>query len=227
MLRNDGANQWRSEEGQRGMEREDWDKSGEGSREGQSNENWRGLISIDHHRQLHYQHLLDTWWIHNHFLLCVGGCVYVYLRVYVSIPPKSIIFKPDYCNPIILNFFALTLFILCVPMYCTCVHPIYPCSPPHHYGEPFHLEHIHELMRTAVETSYWELDKVLNDKGRLRVNEGRKERTRNKMLLWAIQQQGLPLLNVLILLLLQFLKANINIIAENILFHILRFKPLY
>lgn len=44
---------------------------------GQSGEKWRELISIDHHRQLHYQHLLDTQWIHNHFLLCVGGCVCV------------------------------------------------------------------------------------------------------------------------------------------------------
>lgn len=56
--------------------RKDWDKTGEGSREGHSRENWRELISIDHHRQLHYQHLLDTWWIHNHFLLCVGGSVH-------------------------------------------------------------------------------------------------------------------------------------------------------
>lgn len=59
------------------MEREDWDKAGEGSREGQSGEKWRELISIDHHRQLHYQHLLDTRWIQNHFLLCVGGCMCV------------------------------------------------------------------------------------------------------------------------------------------------------
>lgn len=63
-----------------GMERKDWDKAGEGSGEGQSGEKWRELISIDHHRQLHYQHLLDTQWIHNHFLLCVGGCAHVCLR---------------------------------------------------------------------------------------------------------------------------------------------------
>lgn len=88
---NDGANtnQRRSEEVQRGMKREECDKGAEGSREGRSNENWRELISIDHHRQLHYQHLLDTWWIHNHFLLCVGGCVYVHLRAHVSVPLKS------------------------------------------------------------------------------------------------------------------------------------------
>lgn len=67
-----------------GMEREDWDKAGEGSGEGQSGEKWRELISIDHHRQLHYQHLLDTQWIHNHFLLCVGGCAHVCLRPCVS-----------------------------------------------------------------------------------------------------------------------------------------------
>lgn len=72
-----------------GMEREDWDKTGEGSREGQSGEKWRELISIDHHRQLHYQHLLDTQWIHNHFLLCVGSYAYVYLRVCVSMQYRA------------------------------------------------------------------------------------------------------------------------------------------
>lgn len=58
----------------RGMEREDWDKTGGGEGgEGQSGEKWRELISIDHRRQLHYQHLLDTPWIHNRFLPRVGG----------------------------------------------------------------------------------------------------------------------------------------------------------
>lgn len=49
----------------REMEREECDKTGKESRRGGGGEEWRELISIDHRRQLHYQHLLDTRWIHK------------------------------------------------------------------------------------------------------------------------------------------------------------------
>ncbi len=103
-----------SEEVRRGMEREDWDKTGEGSREGQSGEKWRELISIDHHRQLHYQHLLDTRWIHNHFLLRMGGCVYVYLSVCVYAVLSAIISKCS-LEEILKLTVSVQLFGVCFP----------------------------------------------------------------------------------------------------------------
>lgn len=99
----------------RGMEREECDKTAKESRVGGGGEEWRELISIDHRRQLHYQHLLDTRWIHKLLPLACSGLparVCMCVPVYACMRTWWITFKVDFAsgcqnddfNPVRLDF---------------------------------------------------------------------------------------------------------------------------
>lgn len=62
------------------------------ARGGGVGEEWRELISIDHRRQLHYQHLLDTRWIHK---LLPLACSRLTVHVRACVRTWWITFKVD------------------------------------------------------------------------------------------------------------------------------------